>query len=115
MELLVRIVDKGPDIDHEKAGMVIDIRPDGHPWSELEKTHPEAHIISAPIIQSYADLLKQPHSFGMRVRGKKYPHRTHHLDLTKLPSPDEFKAGGRTKPMVNMATQDILGAIYEVK
>jgi len=50
MELLVRLEDRGDPTDPTtaKRGDVIDIRPDGWPWSERERNHPARRLIRVP-------------------------------------------------------------------
>jgi hypothetical protein len=53
MELLVRVVDKRSDdkvndIMLTKRGDVIVVKPDGHDWTERERTYPEWRILRLP-------------------------------------------------------------------
>lgn len=57
MELLIRVVDKGPGVDQSKAGDVIAICPDGWAWSQHELTNPEWVIVKSALTQIEADAL----------------------------------------------------------
>ena len=115
MELLVSLIDKSDAIDDLKAGEVITIQPDGWKWSEIELSHPNAQIISAPILDSHAQTLMRPHTMPANmVRGVKYPRKAYLLDLSKLPSPELFKAGPRKESKVVLQNADVVNASIKV-
>ncbi len=69
MELLVWIRDKhidaadrGTELDlwSYKQGHVITAQPDGWPWTDAERNHPDWIIIHSPILNTHADLLTLP-------------------------------------------------------
>lgn len=61
MELLVRIVDKGPHDNQSKAGDVIAICPDGWEWSQAERTNPDWIIIHADLTEIESNALQSAH------------------------------------------------------
>jgi hypothetical protein len=115
MELLVSLIDKGDAIDALRMGEVITIQPDGWGWSQIELTHPNAQIISAPILDSHAQTLMRPYAMpSTMVRGVKYPQKAYLLDLSKLPHPELFQAGQRTQSKVVLQNADVVNATVKV-
>jgi hypothetical protein len=57
MEILVRVVDKGPTRQHSQAGDVIAVCPDGWGWTQVELTNDDWRIVRVPILQTTADAL----------------------------------------------------------
>ena len=113
-EILVLLTDKSPEVDGAKAGEVIEIRPEGWPWSDLELSHPHAQIIVAPILPTHAMTLYYPHSWGQRQKRLKYPQKQHRIDLTKLPQQEHFVGGERKQAKVVLTNDDIINATYKV-
>ena len=60
MEFLIRVVDKGPDVMHTKAGHVIVTMPDGHPWTKAELENPEWRIVRVPLVRVEAESFTAP-------------------------------------------------------
>lgn len=115
MELLVITIPRSDAVDDHQRGEIIIAMPDGHPWSDLEKSHPRAHIIRVPNMPDThaADLLK-PHPVS-RVIGQKTPTRAYKLNLDLLPNPDEFKGGAnRTQHIVELDVSHIENATEEI-
>ena len=113
MELLVITVPRSDAIDDHQRGDIVEIMPDGWGWSDIEKTHPRAHIIRAPILDTHASQLLSRHPNG-RVIGQKNPVHSHRIDFDLLPNPDEFKPGNRTKPIVELENDHIIAATVKV-
>lgn len=60
MEILIRTVDKGPEIDQSKAGDVIAVQPDGAYWGGAELYNPEWRILRVDLLPSEASALVTP-------------------------------------------------------
>jgi hypothetical protein len=87
MELLIQIVDHGPNLDNIKSGEVITIQPDGWGWTANELNNPNWRIVRAPILPTHAATLMRHHtSPDVTVRGQKYRRKAYLLDLALLPA-----------------------------
>lgn len=89
-ELLVRVADKVPPADPRyhlflKAGEVVVVCPDGHPWSRAERENPDWRILRLPkLTESEAMMLIG----GRKVvpeTGKLPLRREFAIDLSRLP------------------------------
>src|ERR1700688_4753711 len=102
MEILVSVVTVGPAVDNIQAGEVITVKPDGWGWSQTELSHPNAQIISAPILPTHANMLMMQHTRrSLRVGGITYPRKAYLIDMSTLPNSELF-SGARTQSMVTL-------------
>lgn len=86
MEFLIRVVDKGPGKDQSKRGDVIAACPDGHPWSNAERTNPEWRIVRAPVVPSVGGaLLSQAPTSKAIPRSQPIRRRDWRFDCDRLP------------------------------
>lgn len=122
-ELLVWVMDKEPagdpvtDLHRPRRGDVIVACPDGHPWSQAERTHPRWVIIKVPgmtLAEGEALTHMEPGDGVSRFRHA----RPFHLDPSILPKaaactesitidPPALRAAKRRKPP--LADPDIVG------
>jgi hypothetical protein len=87
MELLVAVVDHGPDVDHIKKGEVITIQEDGWGWTEAELNNPNWRIIRSPIINTHAQSLMIYHTDPKQVGvGQRFPRKRNLLNVDALGS-----------------------------
>jgi hypothetical protein len=83
MELLVRIVDRPGGLS--KGDLVVD-RPDGHPWSEAERTNPQWRILAVPGL-SVTDVTPLRERRPGQTPGVIAGRRSRYLDLDTLAAP----------------------------
>jgi len=110
MELLVRIIDKyqpDPELNPfvSKRGDFIVGMPDGHGWSELERTEDYWRIIRCPILQTHGDTLGQQKFFEHKPRRR----REYFIDFSKLPN-SELYEGTRTVDIIDVSRKDLIKA-----
>lgn len=111
MEFLIRIVDKGVQIDASKAGDVIAAMPDGWAWSQAELTNPEWRIVSVlGVLQSTVDaLLSQTQVESAQKRRREYG-----VDFSQLPDPTLFQYTGlRPQEIISLTKQQVTKAAYK--
>lgn len=104
MEVLIRVVDKGPNEDHSKAGDVISVCPDGWQWSPAELTNPDWRIIRVPILQTQADAFLSRANNPLVKRRREWT-----IDFSKLPDPAMF-TGPRTNQVIALTRAQIVKA-----
>lgn len=104
MEALIRVVDKGPNEDHSKAGDVISVCPDGWQWSPAELTNPDWRIIRVPILQTQADAFLARANNPLVKRRREWA-----IDFSKLPNPALF-SGARDTPITPLTRAQVTKA-----
>ena len=104
MEILIRVVDKGPDEDHSKAGDVIAVCPDGWQWSAAELANPDWRIIRVPILQAQADAFLSRANNPLVKRRREWT-----IDLSRLPNPARF-TGTRSQGIITMTRAQVVAA-----
>lgn len=106
MEILIRVVDKEPSGSPRffKAGDVITIQPDGHPWSERERTSAEWRIVRAPILQTHADtLMAAAVDLIVEQAHPEWTRRRYRINLTHI-AVASLLTGPRTQEIINVNT-----------
>lgn len=111
MELLVRIIDKEqPDETKRelvsKRGDVIAVCPDGHPWTETERTVDFWRIIRTPILMTHAETMLDQ---KIQLNGKLKRRREYSIDFSKLPNPELYD-GKRTVDIIDVSRADLVKA-----
>lgn len=104
MEVLIRVVDKGPNEDHSKAGDVISVCPDGWQWSSAELTNPDWRIIRVPILQTQADAFLARANDPLVKRRREWT-----IDLNRLPNPSRF-TGVRSQGIIALTRAQVVTA-----
>jgi len=110
MEILVRVIDKeqpDPVLNPlvSKRGDLIVSMPDGHGWSELERTEDYWRIIRCPILQTHKETLEQQKYFENKARRR----REYSIDFSKLPNPQLYE-GTRTVDIIDVSRKDLIKA-----
>lgn len=110
MEILCRIVDKGPGDDCSKRGDIISVQPDGWAWSNEELTNPDWRIIAVDsLLNTDRDsMLACRHDYPVG----KFRKREWFLDFSKLPLPRRF-TGARIAPIINMTRVGFIVALTQ--
>lgn len=104
MEALIRVVDKGPNEDHSKAGDVIAICPDGWAWGTQELVNPDWRIIRVPILKAQADAFLSRANNPLVKRRREWM-----IDFSKLPSPALF-VGDRMPGVITLTRAQVVTA-----
>jgi hypothetical protein len=107
MEALLAVVDKNTGVvDAIQAGDIIDVHPDGWPWTDTEKTNPDWRIVQVNVLQSTVDALL---SADAPVQGKKARWRNWGIDVTLLPDPSLF-IGARGQAIIPLTRAQVVAA-----
>ena len=106
MELLLRIVDSGPDIEHTKCGDVIVVQPDGWTWSPRELENPDWRIVKIPdLLGTEKEALL---SNNLRIDSlEKKPPRRYKVDIDVIKDKHLF-TGIRTEQIIVMSRNEFI-------
>ena len=112
MEVLARLVDKGPAEDCSKRGDVIAVQQDGWAWSDAELTNPDWVIISVnSLLDTDRDTMLTTPLRDNLPQGR-FRRRDWFIDFSVLPLPNRF-AWPRKQAMVNMTRLGFIVALTQ--
>ena len=105
-EILVWLEDKNPNakagvrgIGGYHKGDVIVVCPDGWPWSEIERTHPQWAIVKAPLLDAEVEALQAQGDGDTEL--KEVAKRKYRLDVDAL-----GLVGGQSVTLTRRAVTD---------
>lgn len=109
-EILVRVIDSDADPLSSKAGDVICICADGHPWSQAERTEDYWRIVSVPLDPTTIDALIASRQNATDSARTKF--RDQGIDFTKLPAAvRNAMTGPRQQAIYTVTKTQMLAAI----